>query len=104
MVLDYLKEEPAKDLTGYLRKARRLTLRTLRCDLLLAPDKLFSDINTQIPNPPLSERLRQAWISDETWAAIDTRVTAHQEGSQRTVRKLIRRIRACLITDRTRRS
>ena len=102
MVLSCLRGEPVKELTGYIRKAHRSPLRPLRCDLTLALDKLFSEIKIQIPNPPLRERVRQDWISDKTWEAIDTRVTAHQEGAQKNIRRLRRQIRAGLRTDRKR--
>ena len=49
MVLGCLRVDPTKELEGYLRKSRRSPL---CCDLLSAPDKLFSERNTQIPNPP----------------------------------------------------
>ena len=88
MVLGYLRGESAKDLTGYLRKACRFPLRPLRREILLAPDKLFSDLKNHILKPPMRERVRRAWIYDETWAAIDARVTACQEGDQRTVWQL----------------
>ena len=44
-------------------------------------DKLFSEINTQTPKPPLLEWVIPDWISDETWASMDARVTARQEGA-----------------------
>ena len=93
-----------KELTGYLRKGRRFPLRPLCCDLASTPDNIFPDIKTQIPNLPLRERVRGDWISDETWSAIDARVTALQEGAQKTFRKLVRRIRTVLSTDCKRRA
>ena len=50
-----LMGDPAKELTGYLRKAFRSPLRPLRRDLVSEPDKLFSDLRTLIPKPPLCE-------------------------------------------------
>ena len=88
MVLGCLMGEPAKDLTEYLRKARRLPLRPIRRDLASASEKLFSDLNNNIPNNTLLERVRRAWISDETWADMDARVTSHREGDHRTIRKI----------------
>ena len=38
--------------------------------------------------PPMREIVRQDWIYDETWAAMEARVTARQEGAQRTIRQL----------------
>ena len=38
MVLGYLRGDPEKDLTGYLRKVRFFPLWTLRRDLALAPE------------------------------------------------------------------
>ena len=52
MVLGCLGGEPAKELTDYLCKTRRSPLRPLCRDLAFASDKLFSEINSQIPNPP----------------------------------------------------
>ena len=103
MFLGCLRWDPEKELIGCLRKACRFPLRPLCRDLAATSDKIFSDLNTQIPNPPLHERVRRAWISDKTWAAIDARVTARREGVQRNVRKLIRRIHAGLSTDWKRR-
>ena len=88
MVLGCLMGEPAKDLTEYLRKARRLPLRPIRRDLASASEKLFSDLNNNIPNNTLLERVRRAWISDETWADMDARVTSHREGDHWTIRKI----------------
>ena len=102
MVLGCLRGDPAKEITGYLRKARRFSLHPLCRDLVLTPDNLFSEFNTQIPKIPLCERLRRACISDKTWAAIDARLTVRREGPQRTVRKLIQSIHAGLRTDRKR--
>ena len=51
----------------------------------------------------MHERLRQYWISDKNWAAIDTRVTVSQEGDQQTVRELIQQIHEGLSKDRKRR-
>ena len=76
MVLGCLRGDTAKELAVYLRKAHRFPLRPIRRNLALAPDKLFSKLKTQIPKPPLREQVRRAWISDETWLAIDVRVTA----------------------------
>ena len=66
----------AKDLMGCLRKARLFPLRPLHRDLASEPYKLFSEIKSQIPKPSLCEQVRQALISDETWASIDARLTA----------------------------
>ena len=41
MVLGYLRGELVKELTGYLRKARRFSLRPLCHDLASVPDKIF---------------------------------------------------------------
>ena len=71
-----------KDLTGYLQKSGRFPLRPLRRDLALAPDKLFSEMKTHITNPPLSEQVRRAWISYETWSVIDAMVTVRRERAQ----------------------
>ena len=49
MVLGCLRGGPTKDLTGCLQKACRFPLRPLRHNLVLAPDKLFSELKTQIP-------------------------------------------------------
>ena len=49
--------------------------------------------------PPLREPVRRAWISEETWAAIDARVTARWEGAQRTIRKLGHQIRTGISID-----
>ena len=59
MVLVCLRGASTKDLTGYLCKARCFPLLPLRRDLASNPDKLFSDLKTQIPTPPLSERVRR---------------------------------------------
>ena len=80
----------------YLHKVCRSPLRPIHCDLESASDKLFSEIKTQIPNPPLHDRARQDWISNETWLAMDARVIVLWEGAHRTVQKLIRRILAGL--------
>ena len=76
MVLGCLRVDPAKEITGYLRKVCRFTLQTLPRNFLLVPDKLFLYLKTQISDPPLRERVRRTWISDKTWASIDDRVTA----------------------------
>ena len=104
MVLSCLRADPAKELTVYLCKARRFPLRPLYSDLASDPDEIFSEIKTQIPKPHLRERVRQDWISDDTWESIDARVTARREGYQRTVRKLSRHIRVVLRTDWKRRA
>ena len=67
-------------------------------------DNIFSDLKTQIYKPPLLDCVRRTWIYDETWVAMYNRVNARREGAQRTIRKLIRRIRAGLSTDRKRRA
>ena len=51
-VLVCLRGESTKELTGYLRKLRRFPFRSLRCNLASIPDKLFSELKTQIPKPP----------------------------------------------------
>ena len=102
MVLVYMRGYPTKAHTDYLQKARHFPFWTIRRKLASASDKLFPDLKNQILKPSPSERVRQAWISDKTWAAMDARVTARQEGDQRTVRKLSRRIRAGIITDKKR--
>ena len=43
--------------------------------------------------------MRRAWISDKIWASIDSRVTVHQEGAQRTIRKLGHQIRTGISID-----
>ena len=98
-----MRGDPAKDLMDYLHKARRFPLRPLCHDLASDPNKLFTELKTQIPKPPLCERVRWACISDDTWASIDARVTARQEGAHQTVQQLSRRIRAGLRTDWKRR-
>ena len=86
MELGCLMGDPAKELTGYLRKACRSPLRPLYRDLVSEPEKLFSDLSTLIPKPPLCERVMRSCISDKTWTAIDIRLTARREGDQKTVR------------------
>ena len=78
MFMGCLRGDPAKELTGYLQKSCHPPIRTLRCDLASEPDNIFSQFMTQIPKPPLHERVRRAWISDKTWASIDTRVNARR--------------------------
>ena len=90
MVLGCLSEDPEKELMEYLLKACHFPFQTIHCNLASMPDKLFSDLNTQIPKIPLRERVSLAYIYDVTWAAMDTRVTALYEGAQRTIRKLTR--------------
>ena len=99
MVLGFLRGEPAKEHTDYLRKARHSPLRPIHRDLASTSDKLFSDLNNQISKTPLCEWVRRDWIYDETWVAMDARVTDTREGAQRTARKLSRRICAGLRTD-----
>ena len=91
-----------KELTDYLRKAHRSPLRIIRHDLPCASEKILSDLKTHIPNPPLRERVRRAWIYDETWAAMDAGVTARQEGAHRTIQKIGRCICVVLSMDRKR--
>ena len=88
MILGCMRGDPEKELTDYPHKAIRSPLRPIHHYLASTPDKLFSDLKTQIPKPPLREIVRQDWIYDETWAAMEARVTARQEGAQRTIRKL----------------
>ena len=88
MVMDCLRGELSKELTGYLRKVRRFPLWPLRHELVLVPENLFSELKTKILKPYLRERVRQACISDNTRASIDSRLSALQEGAQRTVRRL----------------
>ena len=76
MFLGYLRGETVKELTDYLRKACRFPLCPLRRYLMLAPDKLISELNAHISKPPLREQGKWAWISGNTWAAIEARVTA----------------------------
>ena len=47
--------ELTKEITVYLPKAHRLTLRPLHCDLASDTYKIFSELNTQIPKPPMRE-------------------------------------------------
>ena len=94
----------AKDLTDHLLKARCFPLRTTHCNLESTSDKIFSEIKTQIPKPPLRERVMRAWVSGETWAAMDARVTARQEGAQKIVRHISQRTPAGLSTDQKRRA
>ena len=88
MVLGCLRREPTKELTEYLRQACRPPLWHIRRYLGYTSDKIFSDLRTQIPKPPLHDQVRQDWIYDETWAAMDARVTACWEGAHRTIQKL----------------
>ena len=83
-------------------KVHRSLLWNLRRDLGSAPEKLFSELKTQITNPPLRYRVRWDWISDKTWATIEARVTAHRKGGQRTVPQISQCIRAGLSTDQLR--
>ena len=39
-------------------------------------DRLFADLQEANPKPPCQERLRQAWISPETWRLVDARIAA----------------------------
>ena len=64
MALGCLRGDQVKELTGYLCKACRFPPCLIRSDLVLAPDNIFSDLKTHIPNPPLSDQVRRAWISD----------------------------------------
>ena len=93
-----------KDITGYLCKSRHFPLRTLHRNLAPETDKIFSELKTQIPKPPLHEQVSQDCISDDTWASIDSRITVRQEGAEQTVRKLSWWICAGLSTDRKRRA
>ena len=88
MVMSCLRGEPEKELAVYPRKARRFPILPLRHKLVLVQYKLFSDLKTHIPKPPLRERVKQDWISDKTWAPINARVTENWEGGQWNVRKL----------------
>ena len=99
MVLGCLRGDPAKELTDYLSKARRFPLRPIHRDLASTSENLFSELNNQTPQAPLREQVRQDWIYDETWSAMDARVTALREGAQRTVRQLSQRICAGLSMD-----
>ena len=83
-------EYPAKELMGYLCKALCSPLRTLRYDLVSAPEKIFSEPNTHIHKPTLREWVRRDWISDKTWASIGARVTARRWETQKTIRRLSR--------------
>ena len=102
IVLGCLRGKPKKDLTDYLCKARRYPLRTIHRNLASASEKLFLELKTQIPKPPLCDQVRWDWISDEIWAAMDARINAIREGAHMNVRKLSRRIRVGLSTDRKR--
>ena len=53
MVPGWLRGDPAKELTGYLRKAHRSPLQNLRRNLAAVLDKIFSDLKTHILKPPL---------------------------------------------------
>ena len=64
-----------KDLTDYLHKARRSLFQPLCCDLVSSPDKIFKELKTQTSKTPLHDQVSQDWIPDETWAAMDSRVT-----------------------------
>ena len=75
MVLGCLWGEAVKELTDYLSKAHRSPLRIIRHDLPCASENIFSDLRTHIHKPPLCERVRRAWIYDETWAAMDSGVS-----------------------------
>ena len=99
MVLGCLRRDPAKDITDYLLKVCRFLLSLIHRKLESTSDKIFSDLKTQIPKPSLNECVSQDWISDETWAAMNARFAACQEGSQQIVQKLIQWIRAGLSTD-----
>ena len=66
MFLGYLWGGATNELMEYLRKAHHFPLRTLCRDFLSAPYKLFSDINTQIPDTPMFEWVRRSWISEKT--------------------------------------
>ena len=104
MVLGYMRGEPTKDLTIYLHKAHRFLLRPLCRYLASAPDKLFSALKIQIPNPPLGEQVKWDWISDKTWVAIEARVTVCWEGGHQTVIQISQHIRTGLSTDQKRRA
>ena len=78
MVLGCLWGEAVKELTEYLSKAHRFPLRIIPHKLPCSSEKIFSDLKTRIPKPPLRERVRWAWIYDKTWAAMDAGVTARR--------------------------
>ena len=60
MVLGCLGEGVEKDLTYYLRKSHRFPLRSIYRNLEYTSDQLFSELKTQIPNPPLHYQVRRA--------------------------------------------
>ena len=70
-----MRGEPRKELTDYLRKARRFPLWPTHGNVVSSSDKIFSELKTQIFKRPLRERVGRAWIFDETWVAMDARVT-----------------------------
>ena len=74
MVQGCLRGEPAKKITGYLRKALHFPRWPFCHDLASDPDKLFSELKTQILNPILRKQVRRASINDKNWASIDARV------------------------------
>ena len=82
-----------KELTFYLQKSLRFPLGSLHRYLASDLDKLFYELKNQIHKTSLHNRVRPAWISDKTWAPINSRVTARWEGSQQTIRKLSQWIR-----------
>ena len=90
MVLVCLRGDLTKEVTYYLCKAHCSPLRPLCRDLALATENIFSELKTQITNPPLCERVRQAWIYDETWEVMDAMLTACREGYHRNIQKLSR--------------
>ena len=59
-------------------------------------DCQFAELRGGIPNPPRRERLRQAWISLETWRLINTRIASRRSWDQRISRTVSRTIKAIL--------
>ena len=104
MVLGCLRGEPAENLTDYLCKVLRSPLRHIRHAHVSVSNKILTEPQTQISNPPLCERVRRDCISDEMCAAMDARVNALREAAQRNVRQSSQKICMGLSIDRKRRA
>ena len=94
LVLGYLHGAAPTAHSRYIRKCTHFPTRTPTT--LDGVDHLFAELQEAITKPPQQERLRQAWISPETWRFINARTVACRTGDQRNSRGISRTIKASL--------
>ena len=88
LILGCLCSTTLREYVQYLRQCMHPPLQTL--DTSTRKEQLFADFHQAIPKTKAWEARKNAWILEDTWRIIDTRVSVHQHPARN--QSLIRRL------------